>query len=52
LGLPGRKGILKLMESHKEEIDKFIKVNVINLSNERHIAALFDYYNSLVAPKE
>jgi len=52
LELPGRKGILKLMESRKEEIDKFIKVNVINLSNERHIAALFDYYNSLVAPKE
>lgn len=51
LELPGRKGILKLMESHKEEIDKFIKVNLINFSNERHVVALFDYYNSLVTPK-
>lgn len=49
--LPNRKGILKLMESHKEEVDKFIKVNQINLSVERHLIALFDYYNSLTAVK-
>lgn len=45
--LPNRKTILKLMESHKEEVDKFIKVNEINMSVERHLVALFDYYNSL-----
>lgn len=46
--LPGRKGIVKLMESHKDEVSKFINVNEINLANERHLTALFDYYNSLV----
>ncbi len=46
--LPGRKGILKLMESHKQEVSKFVDVNEINLTNERHLLALFDYYNSLV----
>ena len=45
--LPGRKGILKLMESQKEKVDKFIQVNEINLGVERHLIALFDYYNSL-----
>jgi len=45
--LPNRKGILKLMESRKEDVEKFIKVNEINLSAERHTIALFDYYNSI-----
>jgi hypothetical protein len=45
--LPGRKGILKLMESRKAEVNNFIKINEIDLSSERHLAALFDYYNSL-----
>jgi hypothetical protein len=45
--LPSRKTTLKMMESHKAEIDKFIKVNEINFSIERHLVALFDYYNSL-----
>lgn len=48
LEMPNRKGILRLMESRKAEIDKFIKVNEINISIERHLVALFDYYNSLV----
>jgi hypothetical protein len=47
LELPNRKGTIKLMESRKAEIDKFIKVNEIDLSVERHIIALFDYYNSI-----
>lgn len=47
LELPGRKGILKLMESRKAEVDQFIKVNEVNLGTERHIVALFDYYNSI-----
>lgn len=47
LELPGRKGILNLMTSHKEEIDKFVKVNEINMSVDRHVVALFDYYNTL-----
>ena len=45
--LPNRKGILKLMQSHKQEVEKFMKVNEINLTVERHLVALFDYYNSL-----
>lgn len=45
--LPNRKTILRMMESHKQEVDKFIKVNEINMSIERHLVALFDYYNSL-----
>jgi hypothetical protein len=36
------------MESHKAEMSKFIDVNEINFTNERHLTALFDYYNSLV----
>lgn len=47
LELPNRKGTLKLMESRKDEINKFIKVNELNLGNDRHIVSLFDYYNSL-----
>ncbi len=49
LELPNRKGILKMMESRKEEVDKFVKVNELNLTVERHIIALFDYYNSLTS---
>ncbi len=47
LELPNRKGILKLMESRKDEINKFIKVNELYFTNERHLISLFDYYNSL-----
>jgi hypothetical protein len=47
LELPGRKGILKLMELRKEDVNKFVKVNEINVTNERHLIALFDYYNSI-----
>ncbi len=50
LELPNRRGILKLMESKKAEVDKFSKTNELDLSNERHIIALFDYYNSITAP--
>lgn len=46
--LPNRKGILKLMESHKDEVVKFMDVNEISTSNERHLTAVFDYYNSLI----
>ena len=46
---PGRKGILKLMESHKEDVNKFAKVNEIDFGNEHQLTALFDYYNSLVS---
>ncbi|MBL7852149.1 MAG: hypothetical protein JNN04_14700 [Cyclobacteriaceae bacterium] len=51
LELPNRKGILKLMESHKDEVEKFMKVNEINITIERHLVALFDYYNSLTKKK-
>jgi hypothetical protein len=46
--LPNRKGILKLMASHNDEVEKFMKVNEISTSNERHLVAVFDYYNSLI----
>lgn len=46
--IPNRKGILKLMESRKEDVDKFIKVNEIDLGKEGHLAATFNYYNGLV----
>jgi len=48
LKLPGRKGILKLLESQKPAIDKFIEVNDLNLGKEWHLVQLFDHYNSLV----
>jgi hypothetical protein len=46
--LPGRKGILKLMESQKAAIDKFIEINDLDLGKEWHQVMLFDHYNSLV----
>ncbi len=48
LELPNRKSTQKLFDSRKDEIAKFIKVNVIDLSKESHLVALFNYYNSLV----
>ena len=48
LELPNRKGTQKLFDSRKAEIEKFIKVNAIDLSKESHLTALFNYYNSLV----
>ena len=47
LELPNRKGILKLMGSRKAEIEQFIKVNEINMANERHIVILFEFYDNL-----
>lgn len=46
--LPNKKGTMKLLESRKEEIEKFIDVNDLDLSRENHLTAVFDYYNSLV----
>lgn len=48
LELPNKKGIRKLFASRQEEIDKFIKLNELNLGTEPHIVILFDYYNSLI----
>ncbi len=46
--LPNRKGTQKLFDSRKAEMEKFIKVNEIDLSKESHLLAVFNYYNSLV----
>ncbi len=45
--LPNRRGILKLMESRQREVNDYIKLNDINLGDERHLVILFDYYNTI-----
>lgn len=45
--IPKRKGILELMQSQKEAVETYIKVNDLNLSSEKHLIAVFNYYNSL-----
>ena len=46
--MPNKKAIRKLFESKSVEMDKYIKVNEIDLTKESHLSATFDYYNSLV----
>lgn len=46
--LPARKGVRKLFESKSVEMDKYVKVNEMDLTKESHLTAAFDYYNSLV----
>lgn len=47
--LPARKNVVKMFDAKKPEIDKFIKVNELDLSKDSHVVALFDYYNLLAA---
>lgn len=44
---PGKKQGLKLFTSKADEINKFIKVNELDLGKEGHVSALINYYNSL-----
>ncbi len=44
--IPGKK-IYLLFADHQDEAQKFIKKNSLDLSMENHLAALFDYYNSV-----
>ncbi|MDZ4716342.1 MAG: hypothetical protein SH819_12830 [Cytophagales bacterium] len=46
--LPNRKSVRKLFDSQAVEMEKFIKVNEIDLSQERHVIAAFEHYNALV----
>lgn len=48
LRLPGNKSLIKLLDGKQKEINRFIKINELDLNREHHVQALFDYYNSLV----
>ncbi len=48
LKLPGKRNLLKLFAGKDEEMSKFIKINALDLNQDSHIAALFEYYNLLV----
>jgi len=48
LKLPNRRGTMKLFESRKEEMNKFIEVNELDMSKEPHLITAFNHYNSLV----
>ncbi len=47
--IPGSKGrILKLFGDEKDNVNKFMKLNKVQVSQEHHLSAVFNYYNSLV----
>lgn len=45
--LPPKRKIATIFSDHQEEIQRFIRINQLNLNDEYHLIALFDYYNSL-----
>jgi hypothetical protein len=46
--LPSGKGaILKVFGEDKEQVKKFMKLNNVQVSEEHHLSAVFDYYNSM-----
>ncbi|MCX7636877.1 MAG: hypothetical protein N2044_03425 [Cyclobacteriaceae bacterium] len=45
--LPGKKKLLTVFPDHQDELQRFIKVNQLDLNLEHHIQILVDYYNSL-----
>jgi hypothetical protein len=44
--LPAPKKIPRLFENHQESMQKFMKINDINLADEWHVIAFFDYFNN------
>ncbi len=45
--LPNRNKVLGIFPDRQEELKKFVKLNQLDLSQEYHLQALFDYYNNL-----
>ncbi|GIV38127.1 MAG: hypothetical protein KatS3mg032_2506 [Cyclobacteriaceae bacterium] len=45
--LPRRKNVLLIFPDRHEELRRFVQLNQLNLGNEYHLQALFDYYNNL-----
>lgn len=45
--VPSRRKVLSVFPDHQAEIQRFVKINQLNLNDEYHLIALFDYYNSL-----
>jgi hypothetical protein len=44
-----RKKLLPLFGTHASEIEKFIKVNSLDLDNAMHLKVLFEHYHALIA---
>lgn len=42
-----KKKLDTVFPDHKSEVQRFIKINTLDLNREDHLQALFDYYNSL-----
>ncbi len=42
-----KKKLETVFPDHKAEVQRFIKINTLDLDREDHLQALFDYYNSL-----
>jgi hypothetical protein len=47
--LPNVKGLTTIFGDQKPMVDKFIKTNQLNLKDERHLAGVFEYYNSKIS---
>lgn len=45
--VPKKKKVLSIFPDHHEELQRFIKVNELDLSLEYHLQVLIDYYNTL-----
>jgi hypothetical protein len=45
--VPKAKRVLSIFPDHHEELQRFIKINQLDLNQEYHLQALTDYYNSL-----
>ena len=45
--LPSKRKVMEIFPDHQAELQRFIKINQLDLKDEYHLMALFDYYNSL-----
>ena len=49
--VPGPKTLTTLFGDQKAAVDKYIKINQLNLKDERHLMLVFEYYNQSLAKK-
>lgn len=42
-----KKAILGIMDEHRDEIEDFMKLNLLSVGNDHHLALIIDHYNEL-----
>lgn len=47
--LPATKNITEIFTNKKDSVEKFIKINQLNLKDERHLILIFEYYNQIAS---